>query len=130
MIIYEEFQNMENDIRNELEKYDVGSEAHNRAIDSFVKLEKMRIDQQRADNEQELKEFQMKMEEERLKAQKKRDKLDLMSKYLINITEYLIGLGFSWGMIKAILEFEKEGSVRSFGGRQGVTKLLNNFLKL
>lgn len=129
MIRYEEFQIMEDSLKEQLERYDVGSEEYSRAMDSFVKLEKMRIEQQKADSEEEFKDIQMKYEEERIKIQKNRDKADLICKHSINVVEYLIGLGFSWKMIKFILRFEEEGSVRSFGGRQGLTKILGNFLK-
>lgn len=122
MIRYEEFQELEDSLKDNLSRYESGSEEHNRIIDSFVKVERMRMDQQKIDCEQELREMQY-------EAQQKRDKMDMILKHSINGAEYLVGLVFSWKVVKFILKFEEEGVVRSFGGRQGLTKILGNFLR-
>lgn len=122
MIRYEEFQELEDSLKDNLSRYEPGSEEHNRIIDSFVKVERMRMDQQKIDCEQELREMQY-------EAQQKRDEMDMILKHSINGAEYLVGLVFSWKVVKFILKFEEEGVVRSFGGRQGLTKILGNFLR-
>ena len=128
MIRYEEFQTMEDSLKEQLERYDVGSEEFSRAMDSFVKLEKMRIEQQKADSEQDFKEIQIEYERGRIYAQVKQSRWDIIAKHTINAAEYLIGLGFSWRLVKFILHFEEEGSVRSFVGRQTLQKIISKFL--
>lgn len=101
----------------ELDNEERTLEEKEKIIECVSKLERLELEHERNEADAMMKEHQ-----------KKRDKLDLKLKYLIDFVKYLLGMGFSWLVVMLILHFEEDGSVTSFGGRQSLTKLLSKWL--
>lgn len=111
----------------ELKKMELGSEQHNKAVDSVTKLVDKINDIDRVDHELQTK-TEFEEQEFRLKVQQlELDKRDKIIKNCLTGVSIVGSFAIAvWGTIASI-NFEKEGTITTSAGRKHLNKILSMF---
>ncbi len=128
MLFVENHEEVLAQIEKDLKRTQIGSEEYERMCRCYTELQELEMKREKLEADIQNQDQKNKEDREFKEQQLKKDYIDIILKYGTNIVTTIMSAGFGYGLIKFVLHFEEEGSVRSFGGRTGVTKVIQSAL--
>lgn len=128
MVFVEDYNEVLERVEQKMKTLQVGSDEYTQACECYTRLIELKMKQEKQDVDISNQELKMKEDREFRENQQKKEFMEICFKYGTTIFGTVASMGFGYKLIKMFLYFEEEGTLRTFVGRTGSSKIIQSAL--